>query len=77
MEKSKALIYDVLVDVVLKNGETFIGYINKGGMQKESERDFVKLWNKKITKGVRSVEKRIKVTQVASITASKATKVNF
>ncbi len=77
MENSKALIYDVLVDVVLKNGETFIGYINKGGMQKESERDFVKLSNKNITKGVRSVAKRIKITQVASIAKSKASKSNF
>lgn len=77
MENSKALIYDVLVDVVLKNGETLIGYINKGGMQKESERDFVKLSNKKVTKGVRSVAKRIKITQVASIAASKAKKSNF
>jgi hypothetical protein len=77
MENSKALIYDVLVDIVLKNGETFIGYINKGGMQKESERDFVKLSNKKVTKGVRSVAKRIKITQVASIAASKANKSNF
>lgn len=77
MENSKALIYDVLVDVVLKNGETFIGYINKGGIQKESERDFVKLANKKVTKGVRSVAKRIKITQVASIAKSKASKSNF
>lgn len=77
MEKSKALIYDTLVDVVLKNGETFIGYINKGGMQKESERDFVKLSNKKVTKGMRSVAKRLKLTQVASISASKASKANF
>lgn len=77
MEKSKALIYGVLVDVVLKNGETFVGYINKEGMQKESERDFVKLSNKKVTKGVRSVAKRIKTTQVASISASKAKAPNF
>ncbi len=77
MEKSKALIFDTLVDVVLKNGEAFTGYINKGGIQKESERDFVKLANKKITKGVRSVEKRIKITQVASISASKAKNSNF
>lgn len=77
MEKSKALIYDVLVDVVLKNGETFVGYINKEGMQKESERDFVKLSNKKVTKGVRFVAKRIKTTQVATISKSKATAPNF
>lgn len=77
MENSKAIIYNVLVDVVLKNGETYIGYINKEGMQKESERDFVKLSNKKVTKGVRSVEKRIKSTQVASITVSKAKTPNF
>lgn len=77
MEKSKALIFDVLVDVVLKNGETFVGFINKEGMQKESERDFIKLSNKKVTKGVRSVAKRIKATQVASISTSKAKAPNF
>lgn len=77
MEKPKALIYDVLVDVALKNGETFIGYINKGGMQKESERDFIKLSNKQVTKGVRSVAKRIKTTQVATISVSQAKKPNF
>ncbi|MBY0316736.1 MAG: hypothetical protein K2Q26_14540 [Bdellovibrionales bacterium] len=77
MAKSKALIYDTLVDVVLKNGEELVGYINKERMQKESERDFVKLSNKKVTKGVRSVEKRIKTTQIASIAKSKATAPNF
>jgi hypothetical protein len=77
MEKSKALIFDVLVDVVLKNGDTFVGYINKGGMQKEADRDFVKLANKKVTKGVRSVEKRIKTTQISTISESKAKTSNF
>ncbi len=77
MEKSKALIYGVLVDVALKNGETFIGYINKEGIQAESERDFVKLANKKVTKGVRSTVKRMKTTQIASISTSKAKTPNF
>lgn len=77
MEKSKALIYDTLVDVVLKNGETFVGYISKDGMQKESEANFIKLSNKKVTKGVRSVAKRIKTTQVSSIAESKAKVPNF
>lgn len=77
MEKSKAPIYDVLVDVVLKSGETFIGYISKEGLQKESERAFINLANKKITKGVRSTTKRIKNTQVESIAASKAKAPNF
>lgn len=77
MEKSKTLIFDTLVDVALKNGETFVGYINKAGMQAESERDFVKLSNKKVTKGVRSVAKRLKVTDVSTISVSKATAPNF
>lgn len=77
MEKSKAIIYDVLVDVVLKNGETFVGYINKEGMKNEAERDFVKLSNKKVTKGMRSIAKRIKSTQIATISASKAKAPNF
>ncbi len=77
MEKSKALIYGVLVDVVLKSGETLVGYINKEGIQEESKRDFVKLANKKITKGVRSKVKNIKTTQVATISESKAKAPNF
>lgn len=77
MEKSKALIFDTLVDVVMKSGETYIGYINKQGMQKESESNFVKLANKQVTKGVRSVEKRIKTTQIASISKSKEKTPNF
>lgn len=77
MEKSKALIYDVLVDVVLKNEEKFVGYINKAGMQKESERDFVKLANKKVTTGVRSVVKRFKTSQIATISKSQAKTPNF
>lgn len=77
MEIKKAIIYDTLVDVVLKNGETFVGFINKGGIQKPSDKDFIKLTNKKVTKGVRSKEKKIKSTQVATITPSKATTPNF
>ncbi len=77
MEKSKAPIYNVLVDVVLKNGETFIGFINKEGQQKESERAFINLSNKKVTKGVRCMSKRIKNTQVERIAVSKAKTPNF
>jgi len=77
VEKTKAIIYDVLVDVVLKNGDKFVGYINKPRMQKQSDQDFVKLSNKKITKGVRFVEKFIKSTQIATITASKEKAPNF
>lgn len=77
MEKSKKPIYDVLVDVALKSGEIFVGYINKEGMQNESERAFLKLSNKKVTKGVRAVAKRIKTTQITTISASKAKTPNF
>ncbi|MBY0384694.1 hypothetical protein K2X05_06005 [bacterium] len=77
MEKSKALIYGVLVDVVLKNNETLVGYIHKEGLQAESERDFVKLSNKKVTKGVRSIVKRFKITQVSAISVSKAKTPSF
>lgn len=77
MEKSKALIYGVLVDVVLKNDEKYVGFINKEGLQAESERDFVKISNKKVTKGVRSVVKRLKTTQISTISVSKAKAPNF